>query len=160
MEHEVHVVERPALWVVAKRLPIALEALGPAIGQAFGEVYGIIAAAEEATAGPPFVIYHSMPASGQPLDVEICAPVTSPFEPREPWQLDELPAGTFASLVHVGPYDAVGPAYDALAAWIEDHALAIAGPPREVYLSPADTPPDQIRTIVEFPVARIPALVG
>jgi effector-binding domain-containing protein len=160
MEHEVHVIDRPALRVVAKRLPVAIESIGETLAQAFGEVYAVIGAAEEAAAGPPFVIYHSMPVPGQPLDIEICAPVAGPLEPRDPWRLADLPAGTFASRTHVGPYDTVGATYDALSAWIPANGFAIAGPPREVYLSPPSTPPERIQTIVEFPVARVPVGVG
>jgi effector-binding domain-containing protein len=41
--------------------------------------------------------------------------------------------------------------------WIGTHDLSVAGPPREVYLSPPDTPPDKIRTIVELHVTRVAA---
>lgn len=156
MEHEVHVVDRPALTVASKRLPTRIETIGATLAQAFGEIYAAIGAARAETAGAPFVIYHSMPVPGQPLDIEICAPVAGPFELAAPWRLVELPAGAFASGLHIGPYDSIGTLYDALAAWIPVHGLEIAGPPREVYLSDPSTPPDQIRTVVEYPVARVP----
>jgi effector-binding domain-containing protein len=159
VEHEVHVVERPALRVVAKRLPVALESIGPTLAQAFGEVYAAIGAARAEAAGPPFVIYHSMPVPGQPLDMEVCAPVAGPLEPPAPWHLIELPAGTFASRMHVGPYDTIGATYEQLSAWIPEHGYAFAGPPREAYLSEPSTPPEQTQTIVEFPVTRVPVSV-
>jgi effector-binding domain-containing protein len=81
-------------------------------------------------------------------------------DPPAGWQTRRLAAGMFATLLHVGPYDTLASAYDDLVAWIGAHDLAVAGPPREVYLSPPDTPPDQIRTIVEFPVARVAAPVA
>ena len=160
MEHEIHVTDRPVLRVVSKRVSVALELIGPTLGQAFGEVYALIGAAEAEAAGPPFVIYHAMPAPGQPMDIEICAPVSGSLEPRDPWRLVDLPAGTFATRKHVGPYDTVAATYSALTAWIPDHGLAIAGPPREVYLSEPSTPPELIETIVEFPVTRLPVAVG
>lgn len=160
MEHEVHVVDRPALRVAAKRVSVAIETIGPTLAQSFNEVYGAIAAAGAEAAGPPFVIYHSMPSPGQPLVIEICAPVSGPFEPREPWRLLVLPAGTFVSQMHVGPYDTVGETYTTLSEWVPAHGLAIAGPPREVYLSDPATPPDQIQTIIEYPVLRAPVGVG
>jgi hypothetical protein len=61
MEHVVHLADRPALRVVAKRVSIGIESIGPTLSEAFGEVYAIIGAAEAVPAGPPFVIYHSMP---------------------------------------------------------------------------------------------------
>ena len=44
-------------------------------------------------------------------------------------------------------------------AWPAEHGYAIAGPPREVYLSEPETPPEQIRTIVELPVEEVDAPV-
>ncbi len=160
MEHEVHVVERPALRVVAKRLPVPIESIGPTLAQAFGEVYAAIGAAGAEAAGPPFVIYHSMPVPGEPLDIEICAPVGRPLEAPAPWRFVELPGGAFASRMHVGPYETVGSTYDLLSAWISEHGLEVAGPPREAYLSPPSTPPEQTQTIVEFPVSRVESRVG
>jgi effector-binding domain-containing protein len=154
MEHEVHVVDRPELRVVAKRLEVDLASIGPTLAQAFGEVYAIIGAAGAETAGPPFVIYHSEPMPGEPLDIEVCAPLAGTLDVTAPWHAEQLPAGTFAARMHVGPYETVGTTYDRLSAWIADHELAIVGPPREVYLSPPSTPPEQTQTIVEFPVAR------
>jgi effector-binding domain-containing protein len=153
VEHEVTLRERKAALVVSKRFPVRLSGIGGALGTAFGEVYGHLGAAQVTGDGPPFVIYHEMPSGDAPFDIEVCAEVTQAIDPPPGWQMQELPAGTFATLVHVGPYDTISSAYGAMVAWIGDHGLAVAGPPREVYLSPPDTPPDQIRTIVEFPVA-------
>jgi effector-binding domain-containing protein len=76
------------------------------------------------------------------------------------WQVRELPAGTFVALTHVGPYDTLPAAYDALATWIGAHDLAVAGPPREVYLSGPDVPPARTRTVVEFPVVELAASIA
>lgn len=160
MEHEIHVVDRPALRVVAKRVPTAIETIGTTLEQAFGEIYPAISAAGIEASGPPFVIYHSLPLYGVALDIEICAPVDGPFTPPTPWQMTELPAGTFASCLHIGPYDTVEATYSAMTSWIPIHGLEISGPPREVYMSEPSTPPEETRTIVEFPVARVPVGVG
>jgi len=159
VEHEVTLREREAAPVVSKRFPVRLSEIGGAMGTAFGEVYGHLGAVQATGDGPPFVIYHGVPTGDDPFDIEVCAPVAQAIDPPPGWQMQELPAGTFATMVHVGPYDTVASAYDDLVAWIGAHDLSVAGPPREVYLSPAETPPDQIRTIVEFPVAGVAAPV-
>jgi effector-binding domain-containing protein len=160
MGHEVKIGQRDATLVVSKRLPVRLSEIGGVLGQAFGEVYGHLQAGGVESGGPPFVIYHGMPAADEPFDVEICAPVLRAVDPPVGWLLQELPAGTFVTLLHVGPYDTVGAAYDTLTEWIGGHDLAVAGPPREVYLSEPDTPPDETRTIVEFPVSEVGAPVA
>ena len=155
MEHEIKVREREATLVMSRRLPVRVSEIGRVIGPSFGEVYGHLDAHGGEPAGPPFVVYYGMPEADNPFDVEICAPIARVTEAPAGWQVKELPAGTFATLMHVGPYDTIGASYQALASWIGTHDMTVAGPPREVYLSPADTPPDQVRTVIEFPVVEV-----
>ena len=160
MEHEVKVGPREATLVMSRRIPVRLSEIGGVLGASFGEVYGYLGSHGGEPVGPPFVIYHGMPVADDPFEVEVCAPVSRAIDAPTGWELQELPAGTFATLLHVGPYDTVGAAYDTLMAWLGAHELAVIGPPREVYLSDGDTPPEQIRTIVEFPVAGVAAPVA
>lgn len=160
MGREVKVGRREATMIVSKRLPVRLSEIGSVIGPSFGEVYGYLAARGVKPEGPPFVIYHGLPmGNDEPFDMEICAPVARLADPPTGWKLKVLPAGQFATLMHVGPYDTVATAYEELTAWIGAHEMVVTGPPREVYLSEPDTPPELIRTIVEFPVAEVAALV-
>lgn len=160
MKREVMLREREAALVVSKRFPVRLSEIGAMLGAAFGEVYGHLAVVQATKDTPPFVIYHGMPIDDEPFDIEVCAEVTRPVDAPAGWQAQQLPAGAFATLVHIGPYDTVASAYDNLVAWISAHDLSVAGPPREAYLSPPNTPPDQIRTVVEFPVAKVAAPIG
>lgn len=157
MGHEVHVGRREATLVLSKRLPVRVSEIGGAMGRSFGEVYGHLGAQGAVAEGPPFVIYHGIPDGDEPFDVEVCAPVAGPVEPLRGWALQELPAGRFATLMHVGPYDTIGSAYEELSTWMATHGLVAAGPPREVYLSEPSTPPAQTRTIIEFPIEEVAA---
>ncbi|MCU0504250.1 MAG: GyrI-like domain-containing protein [Chloroflexi bacterium] len=156
MEHEVKVGHRDAILVISRRRSVRLSGIGPAMAQAFGEVYGYAGAHGAQPSGPPFVIYHGMPSDDDPFDIEVCAPVARAVGAPEGWAVTELPAGTFATLLHVGPYDTIGAAYSAMMAWVEASSVTVVGPPREVYLSEPDTPPERIRTVVEFPIAEAP----
>jgi effector-binding domain-containing protein len=160
MAGEVKVEHREAIAVVSKRALVTLSGIGNVIGTSFQEVYGALAAHGMSPAGPPFVIYHGTPEGGTPFEIEVCAPVVRGDGAPAGWQVRELPAGTIASLVHAGPYETLGTAYDAIEAWIQAHGFAVAGPPREIYLSEPGTPPEQVQTVVEFPVAEIAARVG
>ncbi len=157
MEHQAKVGERDAVLVMSKRFPVRLSTIGGAIGAAFGDAYRFVGAGGTGTEGMPFVIYHGMPVGDEPFDVEVCVPVAGSTEPVEGWRLQELPAGSFATLVHVGPYADLGRTYEALTAWVAAHDLVVAGPPREVYLTGPDVPQSEARTVVEFPVTRAPA---
>jgi AraC family transcriptional regulator len=69
---------------------------------------------------------------------------------------DTLPGGPVATATHVGPYDSLTEAHAAIQVWIEQHGLAAAGAPWEVYVTdPADYPdPRDWKTEVFWPLAR------
>ena len=82
-------------------------------------------------------------------------PVGGPFEPADGVDAMALPAGEVAHTTHLGPYDDLPAAYDALRAAVEAEGRALAddAPMWEEYLSPPDTPPEQTRTEVYWSVA-------
>ena len=158
MSHRIRVVEHEAILALSKRMPVRLAGIGPTLGETFGDLYGHLAMSGVEPAGPPFVLYHSMPTADLPLDIEVCAPVSALAEAPAGCTVGWIPGGSFATLLHVGPYEAIGSAYDELATWVERHHRELVGPPRETYLSEPETPPAEIRTILEWPVseARVP----
>lgn len=157
MEREVRIGRREATLVLSRRPVVRLSEIGTVLGSAFGEVYGYLEAHGVEPKGPPFVIYHGTPVADDPFEVEVCAPVGRATDGPPGWSIRELPAGTFATMLHVGPYETVGSAYDTMTTWLGAHDLTVMGPPREVYLSEPGTPPEQIRTVIEFPVAAAAA---
>ncbi len=68
---------------------------------------------------------------------------------------------TVARTLHVGPYEALGGAYDAVTDWIRGRGFELAGPMRERYLNgPGDNvTPAEYRTEVEIPVVAAAASV-
>jgi effector-binding domain-containing protein len=142
--------DSPHRHVVYQHFVVPLDDLPATMGKSFTALYGRIAQAGVIPAGPPFVIYHNMES---PWIIDVCAPTATPLAPTAEFQVKEMAATRIVSLLHVGPYNTVGTAYDQVNAYIKEHALMVAGPPREIYLSPPDTPPDKIQTIIEWPVA-------
>jgi effector-binding domain-containing protein len=69
---------------------------------------------------------------------------------------------TVARVLHIGPYEELGVAYEALNAWIREHDYEVAGPVRERYLNGPDTvkTPEGYRTEIDMPVVsiRVPAM--
>jgi len=66
----------------------------------------------------------------------------------------EMPSGIVVSLLHIGPYETLGEAYLQVEAYIGEHGLQKAGPPREFYCSEPDVPPTETRTLIEWPVSQ------
>lgn len=158
MGHRIRVEARDAILVISKRWTVRLDAIGPAIGGTFGELYGYVALVGVEPAGPPFLVCHSSPLPDGTMDVEVCCPIARPIDPPPGCGVGYVPGGTFATLVHRGPYETVGAAYAKLGTWAGRHHRDLVGPPREIYLSRPGTRAADIRTMIEWPVgeARVP----
>lgn len=105
--------------------------------------------------GVPFAIYHN---TFRPDDIEVEIGVVVPsnvvFAKTERISRRELPSQTIAYTLHVGAYEGVGAAYEALFAWIRQNEYTPVGPPRETYLvGPDETKrPEDYRTEIEIPI--------
>lgn len=107
---------------------------------------------------PPQAIYHDEEFKPVDLDVEVVLAVapsvavnlTLPHGQHvTPRDLPAIPSA--ASLVHIGPYTELSRAYTMLGQWIAANGFQIAGPSREVYLSPAAANSDPVVEI-QWPV--------
>jgi effector-binding domain-containing protein len=129
------------------------------MGQAFGVLFRRLEELGIRPAGPPFAIYHEF--GHDSIDVEICVPVKAIVVGGDVFESRELPATTVVRTLHVGPYDELGGAYDAITGWIETHGTRPAGPVRERYLNgPGDgVEPAAYATEVEMPIVAEPLLV-
>jgi len=150
MDDTIETVTLEALRGLALRRTVPMEGLPDFFDEAFT---GVGAAAGPAIAGPPFAQYHSVDPAA--VDVEVVFPIAGPVTAPANMQVLDLPAGEAAQVLHIGPYDAMEPVYQAIEAWMTEKGRTAGGPPREVYLtSPADgLPPAQHRTLVIQPLA-------
>ena len=107
--------------------------------------------------GHNVVIYRAEPgqALGSPggLPVDIGAEVTEPFAGDAELQCVSTPAGRFISVLHVGPIEGLGEAYDAIAGYCRVQGLKLAGPYWEYYGHWTDEP-DKYETTVYWALAE------
>jgi effector-binding domain-containing protein len=129
------------------------------LGRSFGLLFGHLKLLGVEPAGPPFVIYHAFGPAG--MDAEVCVPVATLVSATGGVQSRVLPAMTVARTLHIGPYEMLGSAYDAVTAWIRGRGFELAGPMRERYLNgPGDNvSPAEYQTEVEIPVVAVAAAV-
>ena len=100
-----------------------MDKIGEVMGPLFGEVYGCIQRSGQEPAGMPFAIYHSMDGGIRSTSNVVCS-VVSPMESVGRVQAGELPAGTVATVTHMGPYDALRQTWAGA-----DGVDGLAGPP-------------------------------
>ena len=153
MNYEVQTATLPPSEAVAIRTRIPMAELPQFIGAAFHELTAALSAAGASMAGPPFARYYSL--SPGSVDVEAVMLADKPVAATGRVHPLHLNGARAAIVRHVGPYDAMKPAYDAIAEWMSQNGKHAADAPREVYLtSPAEVPdPAKWVTLVEQPIA-------
>jgi GyrI-like small molecule binding domain len=85
-------------------------------------------------AGPPFIRYLEVDHNGEPLEIEVAAPVaTGAPEGDGQVRAGTLPAGRYVTALHTGPYrhddvPDLGDAQVALRTWTEQQGIATGRP--------------------------------
>ena len=130
--------------------------------EAMGTLYGWVEQHGYTPVGMPMAVYLTMPNEVPESETrwDVYAPIAEdiaevPASAPGDVGVVKLPAKTVASAMHKGPYDTVGPTYEALTAWASGQGYEICGPPAELYYSdPALVAPADYMTEIQFPVCK------
>lgn len=139
--------------VISKRAVVANYG---AVSGLLGELIEEMQADDLEPNGPPMAIYFDEEYKEHDVDVEAAYPIAETIEASDTDLIVKtLGGGTFARVVHRGPYDDFRPAYQALMDWIPANGYRIVGPNREVYIRgpESDVDPEDYLTRILFPVA-------
>ena len=123
------------------------------------DVFGTIMGAGLGVAGPPITQYHDPEFSLERVDLSVVVPVGNATDrvletpAGRKLERSSVPGGEVAAIVHVGPYDTLHEAYQALGTWIGEHGYTGVGPPQEIYLSDPNQPGPNV-TEIRMPVTR------
>ena len=146
-QYHVIVMEAPAMRVLGLRRTIS-------IGQTHALFQDLYPALEERglrRAGASQLLFLGEEFNEESMDVEAQVAVAGDHP-----DVKEFPAGRFAAVTHVGPYETVRYAYDALCAWLADHPeYRVCGGAVERYLKDEAQAagPEDLETGVLFPIA-------
>ena len=150
MTYDCEMHERAAQPAMVIRARTPVEGLPAVLGEAFGAIMGHLGRHGQMPVGPPFVGYYNLDMSD--LEVEIGFPTAVPVAGEGRLETGEIPAGMMASVLHAGPYDQVGPAYEALTTWVAEQGYRPTGVAYEEYLNdPRENPGEPALTRVMFP---------
>jgi hypothetical protein len=121
--------ERPYVAIPA-HVPTEAE-LRKAADSGFPELFGWLQQRGVEPAGPLFIRYMVVTAEGEPLDVQLAVPVAPGVSGDNRVRTGTLPAGSWATLVHIGPYNStttpdLGAARVALREWMDERGLSMA----------------------------------
>jgi len=131
--------EQPALVMGAK---LAVADIPAFLGKAYAAVAKQSTRSGLVFAGPPFARYRALDDEYAQFEVEAGFPVDRPADVTGEVESSILPGGTAAVVVHIGPYDQMKPAYEAIEAWVAGQNGVLDGAPWEVYYSDPTEQPD------------------
>lgn len=136
------------------RTKTGLDGIPAFLGTAYAEAARAVEHSTTRVAGPPFARYRLL---GDPevdgFEIEAGFAVMKAVEGTGDVSASTLPGGPAAVTMHIGPYQAMEPAYAAIKAWIDDAGATPDGPAWEIYYSDpvADPDPSTWRTEVVQP---------
>ncbi|NDJ77997.1 MAG: MerR family transcriptional regulator [Chloroflexi bacterium] len=109
---------------------------------------------DPASCYPLQTLYYDPEYRESDVDMMVAAPLPRPVPDGDGVHVEELPGVRVASVVHQGPYDALGGAYRALLEWLDTHRYCITGPNRNLYLQGPGDDADSATfvTEIQFPV--------
>jgi effector-binding domain-containing protein len=142
----------------AVRTRVTMSTIGE-LGARFGEVYAWLGARGAAPVGPPFFRYLVIDMMRE-LEVEAGVPVAAPVTSTEQIVAGVLPAGRYATLLHVGPPDELIGANKELQDWAAAQGLVFDVSPGEdgdhwgsrveFYLTDPSQEPDLSKWVTEL----------
>jgi GyrI-like small molecule binding protein len=138
MTNEPQISERPSQPYLGLRRRVT-DGVAAAVDGAFPELFRRLGAAGVQPAGPPFIRFLATDEVGDPTELELAVPVDTDAA------TDALPAGRYATLVHVGPYRSetqpdLAVARAALQEWAERQGLSVSGYLERYRIGPVENP--------------------
>jgi effector-binding domain-containing protein len=99
-----------------------------AIDQAFPALFAWLGERGIRPAGPPFIRTRAIDRSGEPLELDVAAPVEADVQVDGDVRADELPEGDYLTFLHVGPYRSetetdLGDARASLMRFADEHGI-------------------------------------
>lgn len=145
---------RPILYVESTAPANDSAAIGEALGKAYGQIGAYMQKNGIAMGGAPLAITISHDPAGVwrfKAAIPIAAAPATPPGAQDGVMLGETPAGKAVKFVHQGPYNAMVPSYEAIAAYMKANTLTESEVSFEEYVSdPGDTPEASLITNIYY----------
>lgn len=151
MEYKCEILNKAPQAILSIRRRTSVQNLPQVLGESYGKIAAYLGELGANPVGAPFTAYYNMDM--QDLDIEIGFPVTHTLPSRGEIQASEMPAGKYAACLYTGPYQDIGPAYEALTKFVQENGVQPSGVAYEYYLNdPTETPPQELMTQIVFPL--------
>ena len=150
MQYDCQIREVAAQPTLSMRTRTPVQGVPGFLGKAYAAIGAYLAELKVEPAMPVYAAYYNMDM--QDMDVEAGFGVAKAVPGRGEIAAGEIPGGRQAYCLHVGPYDQVAAAYEALGRFMAEQGLQPTGVAYEYYLNDPSTPGVVPETEVVFPL--------
>jgi effector-binding domain-containing protein len=133
MKYEVFVETVQAELIAAVRATVPIGGIAWAWKPALDQVWAFLKANGELRPGHNLFLYHHPEHRNEAMNINFGVQVASPFNREGNVQCIETPTGEVARTVHIGPYDRLGDAHNAIHAWCAANNRKIGQASWEIY---------------------------
>ncbi len=149
MSIKCEMVELEVQKTLCKRTRCAMQNLPSLIEKTYLEIIQYMGEIGEQPSGVPYIGYFNMDMND--LEVEIGFPVSKDMAEKENIIMSEIPAGKYATVIHMGSYTKLESSYNILMEWMEENHLQGTYIGYEYYLNdPGKFPEDKLETKILF----------
>ena len=152
MTYQIKVEAVQAELVAAVRTRVPISGIALAWKPALDQVWAFIRTHGNLKPGHNLFLYHHPANRSEPMDIDFGVQVAQPFEPSGNVRCIETPAGEVASTIHVGPYDRLAGAHNAVHAWCSANHRNIGQASWEIYGDWTDDPA-RLETTIRYLLA-------
>jgi effector-binding domain-containing protein len=128
MGHDIRLEQAAGRPLAVVRRRAQPQELSRVVPDACGTVWNVVRARQIAGAGRHVAVY----LDGQ-INLEVGVELDAPFAGHGEVVGSATPAGMVATAVHLGPYNRLHEAHEAIRRWCADRGLSPAGPNWEIY---------------------------
>jgi len=152
VSYDIEVREVDPQLMVSIRTTCQAAEIAAVLQEILPEVYKFLERLGVKPSGPPFTRFHGFDQNR--VDLESGLPVSESVEGKGRIEPGELPGGTVVTTMHVGPYEKLPEAHDALHVWMRKKNKTPSGPQWEYYWTdPGEEPdPSKRRTELIWPI--------
>jgi effector-binding domain-containing protein len=133
--------------IASIRATTSPEEIGKTLTGDLSRIYGLLAQQGIRPIGPPVAVYYEFEPNR--VVFESGVPVAGAFQSDGEIKPSALPSGRAAFVRHVGPYQGLGGAHEAIRQWIEANGHVHLGLTWEIYPMPPGGEPDSAKLVTE-----------
>ncbi len=141
----------PEKTFITKQATVAFDELPNFFGNTYGAIYGLVQKLGIQACDPPCAVYYTIDEVKKETRLAAAVPVKGPLPEINDFEVLVLPASKVITTTHYGSYESMGPVYQAMEQYLNEHHLERELIIEEYFSDPAiEKDPGKWKTNIHF----------